>query len=95
MLTNFVPSGGNVGGAAVEVLGVVFEEVDVAFTEGDGVELELLTDIVIDPTRCCVITDISIEEDWAGIDVSGCVDWLTLGECVITSEDGILLVLDV
>lgn len=72
MLTILVPSGGNVGGgAAVEALGVVFKEADDAFIGGDGVELELLADTVKDPAKCCVITEsISMEEDWASIEVS-------------------------
>lgn len=51
-MTNLVPSGGNVGnGLAIEVLGVVSGEEDIASIGGEDVEVELLTTTVREPTR--------------------------------------------
>lgn len=71
------------------------EAADVAFIGGDDVKLELLMDTVRDVTSFVITETISLEEDWASVEVSIWVDWLTLGECKVMTEDGSLLVLDV
>lgn len=52
-------------------------------------------DTVRDATNCVITETISLEEDWPSVEVSTWVDWLTLGEGKVATEDGSLLCLDV
>ena len=76
-------------------MGVAGETADVVFIGRDDVELELLVDTVRDPVRCVIIETISLEKDWASVEVPSLVDWLTLGEGEVTAKDGSMLFLEV
>ena len=68
---------------------------DVVFIGGDDVELESFVDTVRDPTGCVITEVVSLETDWARVEVPNWVDWLTLGEGEAATEDGSMLILEV
>ena len=44
-------------------------------------------DTVRDPTGCVITETVSLEKEWASVEVPTWVDWVTLGEGMVTTED--------